>query len=46
MNRTVVIGGYTVTVAQILRDALVVVFVVFPAFVVLMALAYGMEPVR
>lgn len=46
MNRTLVIGGYEVTVAEILRDAFVAAFVILPAFIVLCAMAAGLEPVR
>lgn len=46
MTRTFYIGGYPVTLSELLRDALVATFVILPAFVLLCALAAGMEPVR
>jgi hypothetical protein len=44
MTRAVVIGGYRVTVAEILRDACVATFVILPALIVLFSLTVAAVP--
>jgi hypothetical protein len=44
MTRAVVIGGYRVTVAELLRDACVATFVILPALLVLFSLTAAAVP--
>jgi hypothetical protein len=44
MMRSVVIGGYRVTVADLLRDACVATFVILPALLVLFSLTVAAVP--
>jgi hypothetical protein len=44
MTRAVTIGGYRVTVAELLRDACVATFVILPALLVLFSLTAAAVP--
>jgi hypothetical protein len=44
MTHSVVIGGYRVTVADLLRDACVATFVILPALIVLFSLTVAAVP--
>jgi hypothetical protein len=44
MTRAVTIGGYRVTVAELLRDACVATFVILPALIVLFSLTAAAVP--
>jgi hypothetical protein len=44
MNRCISLGGYRVTVAELLRDACVATFVILPALLVLFSLTAAAVP--